>query len=502
MRGTAVVMSMVIAACVCPATGCGRAAPGAGPAPSGARPASSAVRPASSGARPAPLRERIETVRTRLEALLTGLHGAGRFDGAVIVSDASGVVFQGGYGWADADRKVPFGPDTPTDGASLAKTFTAALVLALQAEGRLDLDAPVQRWLPELPYPGVTLRHLLSHSSGIPVHEYEFFDRDLPPGTVRTNDALLRVLARRHPDALWPPGAGFEYSSFCYDLAALAAERAGGKPWFDLLADRFLRPLGMASAFARPGRLADFPGVRTLGYRRDGERLVVNDVFEGEAFHGGSNLYVSVRDLDRWNVSFLPASPPAPAREAPRLAPAAMTAALTPARIDGHPSGLTLGSWYRRGDDTAFWYSGHLQGFHSEVFRDLRRGWSVVYTSNNTIEPWLQKGLTRAILSVLDGGEPVAPGRAPVDDLPPEDRVVVAGTYVLPDGSPWVVDAVESRLFVRRDGVRYEAFPIGSGSFYVPGRDDVIGFSREPASGGSRMLLSSNLAETWAPRTP
>ncbi|HET8947132.1 MAG TPA: serine hydrolase domain-containing protein [Candidatus Polarisedimenticolia bacterium] len=477
MRLAAVVMFMVIAAFVCPAIGCGRPAPGAGPVPSGASPASA---PASRG--------RIEPVRARLDAFLTGLHGAGRFDGAVIVSDASGILFEGGYGWADAGRQAPFGPDTPTDGASLAKTFTAALVLALQAEGTLDLDAPVQRWLPELPYAGVTLRHLLSHSSGIPVHEYDFFDRDLPPGTVRTSDALLRVLARRHPKAKWPPGAGFEYSSFCYDLAALAAERAGRKSWFDLLEERFLRPLDMGSAFARPARLADFPGVRTLGYRRDGERLVVNDVFDWEAFHGGSNMYVSVRDLDRWNVSFL---------RGPRLPQAAMAAALTPARIAGQPSGLTLGSWYRRGDDTAFWYSGHLQGFHSEVFRDLRRGWSVVYTSNNTLEPWLQKGLTRAILAVLDGGEPVAPARASVDDLPRGDRARVAGTYVLPDGSAMAVEATDGAVFVHRDGVRYEAFPIGPGAFYVPGLDFVFGFSRDPRGGGFRMLLSSNLEEVW-----
>ena len=341
MRGAAMIGMLVIAALVFSAPGCRRAEQG--------------------------------TIPARLNRLLSDLHEAGRFDGAVVVSDARGVVFERGYGWADAGRKVPFTPDTATDGASLAKTFTAALVLTLREDGRLDLDAPVQRWLPELPYPDVTLRHLLSHASGIPVHDYDFFDRDLPPGTVRTTESLLRVLAARRPPLAAPPGTAFEYSSFGYDLAALATARSGGKPWFDLLAERFLQPLGMTSVFARPGRLADFPGVRTRGYRRNGDHLVLNEVFDNEAFHGGSNLYLSVRDLDRWSASFL---------RAPKLTPAALAADREPATIGAAPSGLTLGSWYRSADGRAHWYSGHLQGFHSEALRDEARGWSIAYTSN------------------------------------------------------------------------------------------------------------------------
>jgi CubicO group peptidase (beta-lactamase class C family) len=66
----------------------------------------------------------------QLEALFADLHGRGLFEGAVVVSDRRGVVFEKGYGYADAARQVPFTPDTPADGGSLAKTFTAALLIA------------------------------------------------------------------------------------------------------------------------------------------------------------------------------------------------------------------------------------------------------------------------------------------------------------------------------------------------------------------------------------
>jgi CubicO group peptidase (beta-lactamase class C family) len=483
MRGAAMIRWMVIAALVCSAEGCRRA-----------------DQPPEAGAG-------ANAIPARLDRLLGGLHEAGRFDGAVVVSDARGIVFERGYGWADAERKVPFTPDTPTDGASLAKTFTAALALALRDDGRLDLDAPVQRWLPELPYPDVTLRHLLSHSSGIPVHDYDFFDRDLPPGTVRTTESLLRVLATRRPPLAAPPGTTFEYSSFGYDLAALATARAGGKAWFDLLAERFLTPLGMTSVFVRPGRLADFPGVRTRGYRRDGDRLVPNEVFEDEAFHGGSNLYLSVRDLDRWSVSFL---------RAPRLAPAALAADLEPATIGGARSGLTVGSWYRRSDGRAHWYSGHLKGFHSEALRDEVRGWSIAYTSNNTIDPWLQKGLVRAIVAVLEGAEPAAPGVPAVERIAMAQRAGLAGHYVLADGTAFEVEAGDEAgddaLRVRRDGVTYRAFPAGPATFgapgasggpaafYAPGLDTMIGFARGTSPSEWKMAISTNVGEEWAVR--
>jgi CubicO group peptidase (beta-lactamase class C family) len=411
-----------------------------------------------------------------LDDLFTDLHRRGLFDGAVVVSDRHGVVFAKGYGFANVERRVPFTPATATDGASLAKTFTAALLLALEHDGVLRLDDPARKYLPELPYPAVTLRHLLSHSSGIPVSDYDYFDAYLPRGEIRTTEVLLRVLAEQKPPLAAPPGTAFEYSSFCYDLAALAAARAAGKPYFALLDERFFRPLGITSAFARPGRLRDFPAVRTLGYRRG----AVNDVFDFEAFHGGSNLYISAEDLDRWNRWFLRAPP---------------AEALRYAAVGGAQSGLTLGSWYRDAEGTRFWYSGHLQGFHDEVFRDMQRGWSIVYVSNNTIEPWLQKGVVRAAVAALEGKRPrLTPPE--VDDIKKEERSSLAGTFAMPRGAPFVVESDGGRLFALHNGIRYRIVQIAPNAFYIPGLDPILGFTKSGA-----IYVSSNVGEQWGMRT-
>lgn len=405
----------------------------------------------------------------RLDALVGDLHHRGLFDGAVVVGTGGEIVWEKGFGHANAEAGVPFTPATPADGGSLAKTLTAALLLELEAEGTLSLDDPARTYLPELPYPELSLRHLITHASGLP--DYDWFDAHVGKDVVRTTEVLLGALERARPPLAFPAGTAFEYSSLGFDFALLAAARAAGEPYGSLLSRRFLEPLGMTSAFLRPGRFADFPGVRTRGYRRNGASLEPNEVFDFEAFHGGSNLYLSVRDLHRWGTRPVSAE------------------ALEAARIGGHPSGLTLGSWYTSPDRSSHWYSGHLGGFHGELFRDTSRGVSVAYISNNTIAPWLQKGLVRAIRSILAGGDPGPLQPPDVSAIAAEERGVLAGT--------WGDLTIESRgnaLMMIADGVAYRMVQIDPRFFYVPGLDFIVGYS------AGRLYLSTNLSEEWIGR--
>ena len=418
------------------------------------------------------------TADHRLDALFSDLHRRGLFDGAVVVGRGTEIVWEKGFGYANVERQVPFKPDTPADGGSLAKTFTATLVLILEREGLIDLDAPAQRWLPELPYRDITLRHLLSHSSGLPVADYDYFDPFLPKDRLRTTEELLRVLAEQRPPLAFAPGTRYDYSSLGFDFAALAAARAAGKLLPALLTERFFAPLELSSAFLRPGRLSEFSGARTLGYR-NGQ---VFDVFDMEAFHGGSNIYISARDLHRWNASFFSGEWPA--------------TTLQRARIGGNVSGLTLGSWYSSGG--SYWYSGHLQGFHCEVFRDMRSRVSIVYVSNNTIEPWLQKAIVRAVNGRAHG--PLMPPAT--DEVRSEERPALAGEWRMPDGRILAIQPAGTALFITRDGVAYRMVPVSSRAFYVPGLDYMIGFARGADGRFARIHISSNVEESWGVLTP
>jgi CubicO group peptidase (beta-lactamase class C family) len=122
-----------------------------------------------------------------------GLHSAlqqltrdGKFSGAIVVRNANGVAFAHGFGLADPFTGRVFTPDTPIDSASLAKPVTAAAVLLLAHEGKLDLDAPVRRYIAEYPHAQTTVRHLLAHSAGLPGESV------LDPLPGKTNEALVR----------------------------------------------------------------------------------------------------------------------------------------------------------------------------------------------------------------------------------------------------------------------------------------------------------------------
>jgi CubicO group peptidase (beta-lactamase class C family) len=412
-------------------------------------------------------------IAASLDGMFRELHERQLFSGAVVVSRESSLLFSAGYGLADIDRGIAFTPDTPTDGASLAKTFTADLVLRLAAARKLDLDAPVERYLPDFPYHDVTLRHLLSHSSGL-LSDYGYFDAFFKPGEPRTTDAMVGVVARERPPLAFPPGSAFEYSSFAYDVAALVAARVEGTTLAELMRRRYFAPLGLTSAFLRPARLGDFPGVRTRAYEREHDEWRPNEVFEDEAFHGGSNIYISVRDLDRWNRSLLSARPP--------------SGSLEPARVGDGISGLTYGSWYHANGGDLLWYAGHLQGFHTRMLRERSSGIAIVYTSNTTIPSWLQPAIMRAIRDVVAGRKPEAFVAPDVTLLSRSDVAQATGRWTLPGGD-FTTEVRDGRLYVQQDSVTYRAFPAGPGYFYVPGLDYVLAYRRDDQT----LLVSTNL---------
>ncbi len=422
----------------------------------------------------APLVRAAEPARA-IDAHLRRLHESGAFSGAIVVSEKGRVVYEGAFGLADRERAVPFTPATPVDGGSLAKTFTAAAVLTLAAEGRLGLDEPAKRYLPDLPY-DLTVRQLITHSNGLP--DYDWFEPLLGADEIRTNTRWLELLRDRRPTLAMTPGQAFSYSNVGYDLAALVVERVTGASFEAFLRWRYFVPLGMADSFVRPARLSAFEGVRTRGYRRIAGQVEPFDAFDLEGFHGGGNVYASARDLARWNEAWIRKPPlPAPMVEA----------GLAPVRLGEGESGLTLLNLYRSPDGTRFWYHGHHQGFHDTIWRDLARERSIVFVSNSTIGSDLQSGLVPDVVALLDGGVLApAPRWTYLDE---KELARVAGRWRVDGVGDVEIMPREGGLQVRHvTGVRYALFrALDLAAFYAPGLEVWLGFERD-ARGDVRLV--------------
>ena len=118
---------------------------------------------------------------------------------------------------------------------------------------------------------------------------------------------------------------------------------------------------------------------------------------------------------------------------------------------------------------------------------------SIVYMSNNTIDPWLQKGLVRAIESVLNGHDP-GPIEPPVfEAIAGTARASLEGNWRMADGTTWTIES-SPRLAISRGAVRYPIFPVGQ-AFYAPGLDVIIGFNKGADGSLTRLQVSSNIEE-------
>jgi CubicO group peptidase (beta-lactamase class C family) len=393
------------------------------------------------------------------------------FNGAVVLMRDGRVVHERAVGLAARAPDRPFTVDTPSDGGSLAKTLTAALLWELAAEGRLSLDDPVTRHLPDHPYAGQTLRDLLAHRNGLP--DYGLFEDDLKArGALHTPD-LLALTAQRQPQPVRPPGVTVEYSNLGFDAAALVAERVTGRGIAQLWRERYFAPLGLQGMFARPARFADFPVPRTRGYRRDGAAWVPNDAYDGEGFVGASNVHASARDWARWGDAF------ARGRVMPR---ARLEAGLRAPMLDsGMDNVLTMLSWYCDAARVRCHYTGAYNGFYAQVWWDRARREAIAYVGNSSLPAWRCARLTRDLIDALAGRAPAAADTLPPRVVAKADLPALAGRWQSPTLGPLELTHDDGRLYLRvGSGELASVFQAERTVFYVPTLDLWLAFTGPP----------------------
>jgi CubicO group peptidase (beta-lactamase class C family) len=233
----------------------------------------------------------------RLTELFAGFDGDAPGVAVEVVRDGE-VLFQAGYGLADLDRKTRIDPDMAFHMASCGKQMTAVAILMLVEEGKIDLDRPAAKYLPEMRGWGgkVTVRNLLQHTGGIP-DTYGALEEQggVPTGT----DALKLLAGWKRLDN--PPGTQFAYSDAGYDILGTLIRRVSGRSYPEFLEERIFRPAGMKATFVYdPKRLKT--ARRALGYDRAfGGQWVLDDDSPLNLLYGSGGVYSTVTDLARYD---------------------------------------------------------------------------------------------------------------------------------------------------------------------------------------------------------
>ena len=190
------------------------------------------------GAVPAAYRETVTRMRTlvceRLSSHIPGVQVAVAIDGTLVWSE--------GFGYADAARKRPVTRATQFRIGSVSKPLTAAAVVLLYEQGKLDLDAPIQRYVPTFPDKGypISARQLAGHLAGIRHYKDREFFLNRHFATVRDGLAIFQ-----DDSLLFPPGTRFSYSSYGWNLVSAAVEGAAEEDFLPYISARVFRPLGL-----------------------------------------------------------------------------------------------------------------------------------------------------------------------------------------------------------------------------------------------------------------
>ncbi len=219
------------------------------------------------------------------------------FNGGMIVAKNGHIVFERYHGTLHLPGTDTIDANTSMHIASTSKTFTAMAVLKLWQDGKLSLDDEFSKYFPQFNYPGVTVRTLLNHRSGLPNYLYFMENLGWDQRRFVTNEDVLNYLVTRKAELenIAPPDTHFSYSNTNFALLALLIEKISGKKYPQFLKYTFFDPLQMRNSFVYS--LAD-TGKMKPSYDWKGRPMTINFL---DAVYGDKNLYTTPRDLLTWD---------------------------------------------------------------------------------------------------------------------------------------------------------------------------------------------------------
>ena len=315
-----------------------------------------------------------DTLEAALAARLEQAGAAG-FSGSVLVADGERVVFERVLGLADPASGAAVRADTRFNLASAGKLFTSVAILQRVQQGRLDLDAPVGRYLADWPVAAVrdrvTARQLLMHTSGLASFWGPAFE---------ASRARLQRLADYRPLLLdepgFEPGSAWQYSNSGYLLLGLLIEAVSGEDFYQYIADHVFAPAGMRDTgyFAVDGVAERVARPRAGGTGRDRDRTFDMPEPRGGAAGGG---YSTPRDLLRFQRAIAGGVLLDAKTRALLFAPVTLPAG---ARAPPHGLGILR---HAVGDDVAWGHPGGAPGVGVEFWSMRDSGWTVIVMSNS-----------------------------------------------------------------------------------------------------------------------
>lgn len=369
------------------------------------------------------------------------------FNGNILVAEKGRIIYRRSVGYSDLKTRQPLNERSVFNLASISKQFTAAAVMLCVERGLLSLDDGLSKYFPEIPYEGVTLRQMLTHTSGLPEQNelmYKHWNSDRPV----TNRDMVEYLIKYKPDIAFKPGESFKYCNTNYSLLAMIVEKVSGQKFQDFVANNIFVPLEMKQTrFLNPveGNYRTIPN-QTENYIFDAEKrqfLPPQEIPQWKkavpvtGLVGAGNIHSTISDLLKWQESLKTA------KILKRESIARMESPQVRANVDGSDAygyGLAIKSIYN--DTKIFHYGGTLGYWNSlQHFKNADR--TIIVLSNNESE----KGLTNAIAAILFDQTVVLPSAHKEIKLPPVELNRFVGTYEANGNFAFNIESKDGKLY-------------------------------------------------------
>lgn len=396
------------------------------------------------------------------------------------------ILKQKGYGVADVQQQVPVTTETVFELASITKQFTASAIMLLRQEGKLQLDDEIHVYLPDAPenWRGVTVRHLLTHTSGLPdmAHGFSGFS-DSTFGPIGIDISAEKAYRAARADTLYAaPGEQYTYSDVGYFLLGLIVQQASGMPYRDFMQTRIFGPVGMTHTYILD-QAAIHPH-EARGYTLDKGQLVnIRRVWNYEVpSHYG--VFSTVGDLARWDSVLYTEQLLSEESKALMWSPMTLN--------DGrsYPYGFGWKTWTLDGRHII----DHTGITGTEIIRLLDDSLTVIVLTNlgrrgsAEANPW---GLAPEVAAMLghnpymDEAYVTLSGAHVIKGKPDEMSEVVGSYQFLPSGEARKLYVEEGQLLYDRGESRSPMVPLDDGRFLMLGEVDEWTLEELPATPGT-----------------
>lgn len=222
------------------------------------------------------------------------------FNGNVLVAYKGNCIYNESFGYADMSRRSKLEKDDVFQLASVSKQFTAMAVMILKEKKLLNYDDSVTKYIPEFPYPRITIRMLLNHTSGLPNYywlvEHHWHGKNSP-----VNEDIIKMLADHKLNLYFTPGRRWDYSNTGYVVLASIVERISNESFADFVHDNIFEPLKMNNSFVYSSSSGNKKKDHLTGYYYYGRRyrMIPETVNDGAV--GDKGIYSTTEDLFKWD---------------------------------------------------------------------------------------------------------------------------------------------------------------------------------------------------------